>query len=147
MFIGRTDAKAPILWPPDVKSQLIGKDSDAGKDWGREEKWATKNEMVRWHLRLNGHEYEQTLGDGDRQGILACCSPWGHKELDTTDRVDYNNNIQSFTQKCDLKGRLQLGVDILLNKWQGVGDKGIFWKTDDLAGRGTYGRTNNISER
>ena len=146
MFIGRTDAKAPILWPPDVKSQLIGKDSDAGKDWGPEEKWATKNEMVRWHLRLNGHEYEQTLGDGDRQGILACCSPWGHKELDTTDRVDYNNNIKSFTQKCDLKGRLQLGVDILLNKWQGVGDKGIFRKTGDL-GRGTYGRTNNILER
>ena len=50
------------------------------------------------------------------KGILACCSPWGHKELDTTDRVDYNNNMQSFTQKCDLKGRLQLGVDILLNK-------------------------------
>ena len=72
--------------------------------------------MVRWHLRLNGHEFEQTLGDGDRQGILGCCSPWGHKELYTTDRLNNNNNMQNFTQKCDLKGRLQLGVDILPNK-------------------------------
>ena len=74
-FIGRTDAKAPILWPPDVKSQLIGK--DAGKGWGQEEKGATEDEMVGWHHRLSGREFEKTLGDGEGQGVRACCSPWG----------------------------------------------------------------------
>ena len=65
MFIGRTDAEveAPLLWPPDVKSWFTGKDSDAGEDWGQEEKWATKDEMVGWHHQLNGHEFEQTPGD------------------------------------------------------------------------------------
>ena len=64
------------LWPPDVKSWLIWKDPDAGKDWRREEKGTTEDEMVGWHHRLNGHELEQTPGDGERQGSLACCSPW-----------------------------------------------------------------------
>ena len=64
--------------PPNVKSWLIGKDSDAGKYWGQEEKVATEDEMVGWHHQLNGHEFEQTLGDGEGQGSLACCSPWGH---------------------------------------------------------------------
>ena len=73
-----------ILWPPDAKSQLIGKDTDAGKDWGQEEKGAAEDNMVGWYHRLNGHEFEQTLGDSERQGSLACCSPWGRKELDTT---------------------------------------------------------------
>ena len=73
-----------ILWPPDAKSQLIGKDTDAGKDWGQEEKGAAEDKMVGWYHRLNGHEFEQTLGDSERQGSLACCSPWGRKELDTT---------------------------------------------------------------
>ena len=73
IFIGRTDAdaEAPILWPPDAKNWLIGKDPDAGKDWGQEEKGVTEDEMVGWHHRLNGHEFEQTLGDGERQGSLA----------------------------------------------------------------------------
>ena len=86
MFIRRTDAEAEalILWPPDVKSRLIGKDPDAGKDWGQEEKGTTGDEMVRWHHRLNGHEFEQTLGDSEGQRRLACCSPWDHKELDKT---------------------------------------------------------------
>ena len=87
IFIGRTDteAEAPILWSPDMKSWLIGKDPDAGKDWGQEEKGATEDEMVGWHHWLNGHEFEQALGVDDGQGGLACCSPWGRKELDTTE--------------------------------------------------------------
>ena len=90
VFIGRTDAEVetPILWPPAEKSQLIGKDRDAGKDWGQEEKEAIEDEMVRWHHQLNGHEFEQTLGDSEGQGSLACCSPWGHKELDTIEGLN-----------------------------------------------------------
>ena len=86
VFIGRTDAEAetPILWPPHVKSWLIWKDPDAGKDWRWEEKGMTEDEKVGWHHWLNGHEFEQTLGDDEGQGSLACCSPWGWKELDTT---------------------------------------------------------------
>ena len=69
-------------------SGLTGKDSDAGKDWGQEEKGETEDEMVGWYHQLNGHEFEQTLGDGERQGSLVCCGPWGHKELDTTERLN-----------------------------------------------------------
>ena len=83
IFIGRTDAEAPILWSPDVKSQLTGKDPDAGKDWGQE-KGATEDEMVWWHHRFNGHGLGQTPGNGEGQVSLVCCSPWGHKESDTT---------------------------------------------------------------
>ena len=77
IFIGRTDVEAetPILWPPDTRNLLIWKDPDAGKDWRREEKGTTEVEMVEWHHRLNGHEFEQALGDGG-QGSLACHSPW-----------------------------------------------------------------------
>ena len=87
VFIGRTDARAetPILWPPHAKSWLSGKDSDAGRDWGQEEKGTTEDEMVGWHHRLDGHEFEKTLGVGDGQGGLVCCRPWGHKESDTTE--------------------------------------------------------------
>ena len=83
-FIGRTDAEAPILWPPDVKSQLTGKYPDAGKDWRQKEKEVTEDEIVGQHHRLNGHEFGQTPGDGDGQGSLAHCSPWGRNESDTT---------------------------------------------------------------
>ena len=76
--------KLPILWPPNAKSQLIGKDLDAGKDSRQEEKRGTEDEMVGWHHRLNGHEFEQTLGDGEGQGSLTRCSPWGRKESDVT---------------------------------------------------------------
>ena len=76
--------KLPILWPPDAKSQLIGKDPDAGKHWRQEEKGTTEDEVVGWHHRLNGHEFEQTPGDGEGQGSLACYSSWGCKESDTT---------------------------------------------------------------
>ena len=76
--IGRTDAEAeaPIFWLPDAKNWLIGKDPDAGKDWGQEEKGTTEDEMVGWHHWLSGHEFEQSLGVDDGQGSLACCSPW-----------------------------------------------------------------------
>ena len=87
IFIGRTDAEAEasILWPPDVMSQLIGKDPDAGKDWGQEEKRAAQDEMFGWYHWLTGHgEFEQTPGDSEGQGILESCSPQGRKELDRT---------------------------------------------------------------
>ena len=77
-------AEAPVLWPPDVKSQLIRKDPDAGKDCGQEEKEAIEDEMVGWHHQLTGHEFEKTLGDSEGQGSLACCSAWGCKESDMT---------------------------------------------------------------
>ena len=87
IFIGRTDAEAetPILQPPDVKNWLIGKEPDAGKDWRQEKKGATEDEMVGWHHRLDGHEFEQAPRVGDGLGSLACCSPWGRKELDTAE--------------------------------------------------------------
>ena len=87
MFIRRTEAEAeaPILWTPDEKSQLIRKDPDGGKDWSQEDKG-----MIGWHHRLNGHEFEQALGDGDWQGSLACCSLWGCKESNTTEQLNYS---------------------------------------------------------
>ena len=87
IFIGRTDveAEAPILWPPDVKNWLIGKDPDAGTYCRQEEKGATEDEMVGWYHWLDGHEFEQAPGIGDGQGSLACCSPQGRKELDNTE--------------------------------------------------------------
>ena len=84
IYIGRTNAEAPTLWPPPAKSWLIGKDSDAGRDCGQEEKGATEDETVGWHHQLYGHEFEQAPEVGDGQGSLACCSPWGREELDTT---------------------------------------------------------------
>ena len=91
IFIGKTDTEAetPILWPPDAKNWVIGKNPDAGKDRRREEKGMTEDEMVGWHHQLNGHEFEQSLGVGDGQGGLACCSSWGHKESDMTERLNW----------------------------------------------------------
>ena len=91
VFIGRTDAKAetPIRWPPHAKSWLIGKDSDAGRVWGQEEKGTTEDEMAGWHHRLNGREFEWTPGVGDGQGGLACCNSWGCKESDTTEQLNW----------------------------------------------------------
>ena len=93
IFTGRTDAEseAPILWPPDAKNWLFGKDPDAGKDWRQEEEGATEDELVGWHHWLNGHEFEQTLGDSEGQGSLACCRSWGHKDSDKTEQL--NNKI------------------------------------------------------
>ena len=89
VFIGRTDAEAetPIFWPPDAKSWLIWKDPDAVKDWRREEKGMTEDEMVGWHHQFNGHEFEPAPGVGDGQGCLACWDSWGRKESDTTEQL------------------------------------------------------------
>ena len=86
IFTGRTDieAKAPILWPPDAKSQFTGKDPDARKDWRQKDKGVTENEMVGWYYWLCGHEFQQTPGDSEGQGGLLCCSSWVHQELGTT---------------------------------------------------------------
>ena len=91
IFIRGTDveAEAPILWPPDVKNWLIWKDPDAGKDWRQEEKGMTEDEMVGWYHWLNGHKFEKVPRVGDGQGSLACCSPWGCKNLDTTERLNW----------------------------------------------------------
>ena len=90
MFIGRigVEAETPILWPPDVKNWLIGKDPDAGKDWRQKEKGEAEEEMVREHQQLNGHEFEQTPGDSGGQRNLACCGLWSHKETDTTKQLN-----------------------------------------------------------
>ena len=93
ILIERTDseAEAPILWPPDVNSQLIGKDPEAGKDRRQKEKRATEDEMVGWHHRFKGHELGQTPGDGEGQGGLVCSSPWGYKEPDMTWQLNNKN--------------------------------------------------------
>ena len=106
MFIWKTDAEAeaPILCPSDVKSQLIGRDPDSGKDRRQEEKGTTEDEMVGWHHRLNGHEIEQALGDGEGQGVLMWFSRWGCKELDTTERLTSNSFSQTWEN--------------LINEWQ-----------------------------
>ena len=89
--IRRTDAEAeaPILWPPDVKNWLLRKDPDTGKDWRQEEKGITENEMIGWHHRLDGHEFEQAPGVGDGQRSLACCDSWGCKESEMTKRLNW----------------------------------------------------------
>ena len=91
MFFGRNDAKAetPVLWPPHAKCWLIGKDSDAGGDWGQEEKGTTEDEMAGWHHRLDGREFEWTPQVGDGQGDLACCYSWGRKESDTNEQLNW----------------------------------------------------------
>ena len=98
-FFGRNGAKAetPVLWPPHAKSWLIGKDSDAGRDWGQEEKGTTEDEMAGWHHWLHGRESEWTPGVGYGQGGLACCDSWGRKESDTTERLMWCDVIWSVT--------------------------------------------------
>ena len=88
-------AEAPVLWPPHAKSWLIGKDSDAGRDWGQKEKGTTEDEMAGWHDWLDGCESEWTPGVDDRQGGLACCDSWGCKELDTTERLNWTEVFQN----------------------------------------------------
>ena len=99
IFIGRTgaEAEAPILWPPDVKNWLIGKDPHAGKDWRQKEKRVTEDETVGWHHQFNGHELGQSLGDSEGQGGLVCYSPWGHKELDMTYRMNWTELISFYS--------------------------------------------------
>ena len=107
-YFGRNDAnaEAPVLWPPHVKSWLIGKDSDAGKYWGQEEKGTTLDEMAGWHQWLDGHEFEWTLGIGDGQGVLLCCNSWGHGDLDTTQQLKW-------TELTDLTSMQSTSEEIL----------------------------------
>ena len=98
IFIGRThaEAEAPVHWPLDGKSWLIGKDPDAGKNWRQEKKGTTEDEVVGWHHSLDGHEFEQGPGDGEEQESLVCCSPWGHKESDMADNwTELNSFMKS----------------------------------------------------
>ena len=144
IFTGRTDAeaKASILWPPDAKSQLIGKDPDVGKDWRREEKGMTEDKMVGWHHWLDGHEFEQAPGAGDGHGSLASFRPRGPKESDTTEQLNWTEltNVSP--------GVLVTRVSILVttvywiarsfpNKWK-------FWNIHDLKGPPFYTETKEI---
>ena len=103
-FFGRNDVKVetPVLWPPHAKSWLIGKDPDAGRDWGQEEKGMIEDEMAGWRHQLNGHEFGWTPGDGDGQGGLACCDSWDHKESDTTERLNWLNWTEKTWEVCTL---------------------------------------------
>ena len=129
VFLGKTDAKAetPVLWPPHTKSWLIWKDSDAGRDWGQEEKGMTEDEMAGWHHQLYGHEFKWTPGVGDGQGGLPCSDSWGHKESDTTEWLHWLNwrekssaiidftillNISNFSLTFDLLDDNQLKVKL-----------------------------------
>ena len=116
IFIGKIDseAEAPILWPPDENSWLTGKDLDAGKDWGQEEKGVTEDEMTGWHNGLNGHESEQTLGDSEGQGSLACCSPWSHKESDMTEWLNDNHHLCMYVLLFDKS--FELKVELFLQE-------------------------------
>ena len=112
---GRNDAKAetPVLWPPHGKNWLIGKDSDAGRDWGQEEKGMTEDEMAGWHHWLNGCEFEWTLWVGDGQGGLACCNSWGHKESDMTERLNWT---ELYTPSVHAQTHLPKFPETSLNK-------------------------------
>ena len=115
VFIGRTDVEAetPVLWPPHAKGWLIGKDSDAGRDWGQEEKGMTEDEMVEWHHRLNGHGFGWTLGVGDGQGGLTCYDSWDRKESDTTERLNWTElRLKNNTIDWDKVGSFDLSYPV-----------------------------------
>ena len=114
IFIETTDAEAetPMLWPPDAKNWLIGKDPDAGKDWRQEEKGMTEDEMVGWHHRLDGHESELTLGVGDGQGDLACCSPMGSERVGHDWATELNWTAYPFSRRSS-RLRNQTGVSCI----------------------------------
>ena len=113
VFIGRTDAEAetPILWPPDVKNWFTGKDPDPGKDWRQEEKRMTEDEMVWWHHRPDGHEFEEALGVSNGQGILACCIPWGCKESDMTELLNWII-ILTILFKIDILWKIYIVINV-----------------------------------
>ena len=115
---GRNDAKAeaPVLWTAHAKSWLIGKDSDAGRDWGQKEKGTTKVKMAGWHHGLDGRESEWTLGVGDGQGGLACCDSWGRKESDTTEQLNWNE-LMSVQGELHSKASKILTFRFFRRKW------------------------------
>ena len=114
-IFGKNDAKAetPVLWPPYVKSWLIGKDSDAGRDWGQEEKGRTEDEMAGWHHWLDGLESEWSPGVGDGQGGLACCDSWGRKESDTTEWLYWTEHIEQLEKEEMKNPRVSRRKEIL----------------------------------
>ena len=118
VFFGRTDVEAEtlILWPPHAKSWLIGKDPDAGRDWGQEEKGTTEDEVAGCHHRLYGHEFEWTPGVGDGQGGLACSSPWGRKVLDTTEWLNWTELIIDIKQAAQCMSRCSFPFHF--NQWK-----------------------------
>ena len=123
IFIGRTDAEAEtlILWPLDVKSWLIGKDLIAGREWRREEKGTTEDEMVGRHHWLDGYESEQASGVGDGRESLSCCSPWGCKELDTTERLSWTDPVFPSTMAAvTVSGRSHASLQCLAQKWHAL---------------------------
>ena len=117
IFIGRTDAEAeaPILWPPNVKNWLIRKDPDAGKDWKQEDKGTTDDEIVGWHHWLDGHMLEQAPGVCNGQGSLVCCSPWGHKELDMTERLNWTE-LKAKTSRLSYANTPEAGLSNVLEE-------------------------------
>ena len=119
--MGRTDAEAeaPNLWVPDAKSQIIGKDPDAGNDWRQEKKGTTEDKMVGWHHWFNGHEFEQTPGDREGQRSQTCCSLWGHKESDTIEWLNNNNNQTSDLPVWVTTSTLayRIATKMLLQEW------------------------------
>ena len=121
VFFGRADDKAetPILWSTDAKSWLIGKDPDAGKDWGQEEKGMTEDEMIGWHHQLDGHGFGWTLGVGDGQGGLACCGSWGRKKSDTTEWLSWAelNWCRNSKLQLGLWSFLFLQTSFLISDW------------------------------
>ena len=142
IFIGRTDAEAetPILWPPDAKSWLIGEDSDAGRDWGQEEKGTTEDEIVGWHYWLNGYDFEQAAEVGDGQGNLVCCSPWSRQESDMTEQLNWTKYIFKFLfilvrysaslifpQGLIFPFKESL-IAFWLQPWQGMVAKSLYWQ-------------------
>ena len=132
IFIGRTDVEVetPVFWPPDMKNWLIWKDPDAGKDWRQEKKGTTEDEMVGWHYWLNGHEFESAPGVVDRQGGLACCSPWGRKDSDTTEQLNWTELHTLLRRTVYL---LHICVALLLTQeGMKVGSSGKFIFTSSL---------------
>ena len=111
-FFGRNDTKAEttVLWPPHAKSWLVGKDFDAGRDWGQEEKGTTEDEMAGWHHWLDGRDSEWTPRVGDGQGGLVCCDSWGHKESDTTERLNWT---ELSIYKCNLFSSVLISIMLL----------------------------------
>ena len=135
IFIGRTDAEAEalIIWPPDIKNWLIWKDPDAGKHWRQDVKGTTEYEVVGWHHRVYGHEFEQTLGDGDDQGSLACCSPWGRKELHMTERLNWTElwiHVGDSFNSCCKRTGIRMGS---MCSWMGTCAFGFKFPTSEFS--------------
>ena len=123
ILIGRTENESPVLWPPDVNSRLIRKDTDAGEGWGQEEKGTTEDEMVGWHHRFNGHEFQQTLRGSEGHGRLLCCSPWDCRvrhDWATEQQQKAKGSFEEFLKGSRIKKFGFLNVTVSkVTKWRG----------------------------